>query len=53
MVPIDLKNKNNNKKINLPINDYKEQLFDKKSIEKNIINDLRNDLLKINLNEDE
>ena len=48
--------KNNNKKANLSMNDFKDYTIENKKnipIEKSVINDLRNDLLEINLNEEE
>jgi len=52
---IDTKNHSNKKKVYLSMKDYKEYLVDKKKINlsNNIINNLRNDLLDINLNEEE
>jgi hypothetical protein len=51
----DVKYKKNNKKANLSMNDYKDLSNENKrtiNIEKNVIDNLRSDLLELNLNEE-
>ena len=49
----DTKNQKNKKKINISINDYKDFENAKPIIDKDIINNLRNDLLTFDINEEE